>query len=160
MFSIHEIIDIAVKLEKNSEKIYRKARKRTADIALKDLLEWIVTEELSHADWLAALKSDIEQNKGHPLIKEMSETLVKDFVGEQAFSLQDVDFAKIKNAEALIQIFIDFEKDTIIFYEMLKSFITDKKTIEKVNQIIAQEKVHIEKFLELLPDVPDENGSA
>jgi len=160
MFSIHEIIDIAVQLEKNGEKICRNARERTDDIALQDLLEWIAAEEVSHAEWLKELKIDIELKEDHHLITEISQTLVSDFIGEQAFSLDDVDFSQIESTQDLIQIIIDFEKDTIVFYEMLQSFITDEKTTAKLDQIISEEKSHIEKLQKLLPDVPDENGSA
>lgn len=158
MFSIHEIIDIAVQLEKNGENIYRDAQKLTDKSSLSHLLEWMAAEELNHAEWLTELKSDIELKEGHHLIAEISQTFLSDFIGEQAFSLNDVDFSQIENTKDLIQIFIEFEEDTIIFFEMLKSFITEKKTTEKLDQIISEEKNHIEKFQELLPDVPDENG--
>ena len=149
MFSIHEIIDIAVQLEKNGENIYRDAQKLTDNFLLSDLLEWIAAEEVNHAKWLTELKSDIELNEDHYLITEMSQTLVSDFIGEQAFSLKDVDLSQIGNTKDMIKIFIEFEEDTIIFFEMLKSFITDKKTTEKLDQIIIEEKNHIEKLQEL-----------
>jgi len=149
MFSIHEIIDIAVQLEKNGENIYRDAQKLTDNFLLSDLLEWIAAEEVNHAKWLTELKSDIELKEDHYLITEMSQTLVSDFIGEQAFSLKDVDFSQIGNTKDMIKIFIEFEEDTIIFFEMLKSFITDEKTTEKLDQIIIEEKNHIEKLQEL-----------
>lgn len=150
MFSIHEVIDIAVQLEKNGEKIYQNARDLTDNISLIGLLEWIIEEEQNHVEWLAELKNDIELIDDHKLIAEISQTLVSDYVGEQAFSLQDVDFSQIENTQDLIQIFIDFEKDTIVFYEMLRSFVIDKKTIKIIDQIIGEEQNHIEKFQELL----------
>ena len=149
MFSIHEIIDIAVQLEKNGENIYRDAQKLTDNFLLSDLLEWIAAEEVNHAKWLTELKSDIELKEDHYLITEMSQTLVSDFIGEQAFSLNDVDFSQIGNTKDMIKIFIEFEEDTIIFFEMLKSFLTDEKTTEKLDQIIIEEKSHIEKLQEL-----------
>ena len=149
MFSIHEIIDIAVQLEKNGENIYRDAQKLTDNFSLSDLLEWIAAEELNHVEWLTELKSDIELKEDHYLITEMSQALVSDFIGEQAFSLNDVDFSQIGNTKDMIKIFIEFEEDTIIFFEMLKSFLTDEKTTEKLDQIIIEEKSHIEKLQEL-----------
>jgi len=156
MFSVHEIIDIAVQLEKNGEKIYRNAQKLTNDISLKDLLGWIAAEEITHAEWLTELRSDLEQDEDHHLVTEMSQALVTDFVGERAFSLDEVNFSQIEDTKGLIKIFIGFEEDTIIFLETLKSFITDEETIEKLDQIISEEKVHIEKFQELLPGISEE----
>ena len=152
MFSAYEIIDIAEKLEKNGEKVYREAMDQTEDLSLKELLKWMADEEVEHAEWFSKLKSEVELNENLNLIKEMSRGLVSDFVGEQSFSLREVDFSAIKGTRELIEVFIEFERDTILFYEMLESFIIDEEIGEKLNRIMDEEKVHISKLQELLPD--------
>ncbi len=152
MFSAYEILDIAVKLEKNGEKVYREAMDQTGDLSLKELLKWMADEEVKHAEWFSKLKSVVELNEDHHLIREMSESLVSDFVGEQSFSLKEVDFSAIKGDRELIEVFIEFERDTILFFEMLESFIVDEETGEKLNRIMDEEKDHISKLQELLPD--------
>ncbi len=152
MFSAYEIIDIAEKLEKNGEKVYREAMDQTGDPSLKELLEWMADEEVKHAEWFSELKSQVELNKDQLLIREMSGDLVSEFVGDQSFSLKDVDFSAIKDSKELLEVFIEFERDTILFYEMLESFIIDKETGEKLNHIMDEEKTHISKLQELLPD--------
>jgi rubrerythrin len=151
MFSAYEILDIAVKLEKNGEKVYREAMGQTGDLALKELLKWMADEEVKHAEWFSELKGEVELNEDHRLIREMSGDLVSEFVGEQSFSLKDVDFSAIKDTRELIEVFIEFERDTILFYEMLESFIIDQETGEKLNRIMDEEKDHITKLQELLP---------
>ena len=152
MFSAYEILDIAVKLEKNGEKVYREAMEQAGDPALKELLDWMADEEVKHAEFFLELKGELELNKDHSLLKEMSGALVSEFVGDQSFSLREVDFSAIKDTRELIDVFIEFEKDTILFYEMLESIIADEKTGEKLKQIIAEEKNHISKLQGLLPD--------
>lgn len=152
MFSAYEILDIAVKLEKNGEKVYREAIDQTGDLSLKELLKWMVDEEVKHAEWFSELKNEVELNEDHHLIKEMSGDLVSEFVGEQSFSLKDVDFSAIKDSRELIEVFIEFERDTILFYEMLESFIIDEETGEKLKRIIEEEKNHISKLQGLLTD--------
>lgn len=152
MFSAYEILDIAVKLEKNGEKVYREAMDQTGDPPLKELLKWMAGEEVKHAEWFSELKNEVELNEDHHLIKEMSGDLVSEFVGDQSFSLKDVDFSAIKDSRELIEVFIEFERDTILFYEMLESFIIDEETSEKLNRIMDEEKDHISKLQELLPD--------
>jgi len=151
MFSAYEILDIAVKLEKNGEKVYREAMDQTGDLSLKELLKWMADEEVKHAEWFSELKSEVELNENHHLIREMSEDLVSEFVGEQSFSLKDVDFSAIKGTRELIEVFIEFERDTILFYEMLESFIIDEETGEKLNRILDEENDHISKLQERLP---------
>jgi rubrerythrin len=153
MFSAYEILDIAVKLEKNGEKVYREAMDQTGDLSLKELLKWMADEEVKHAEWFSDLKSEVELNEHHHLLREMSGNLVSEFVGEQSFSLKEVDFSAIKDSTELIEVFIEFERDTILFYEMLESFIIDKETGEKLNRIMDEEKTHISKLQEFLPDV-------
>lgn len=151
MFSAYEILDIAIKLEKNGEKVYREAMDQTGDLSLKELLKWMADEEVKHAEWFSELKSEVELNENHHLIREMSEDLVSEFVGEQSFSLKDVDFSAIKGTRELIEVFIEFERDTVLFYEMLESFIIDEETGEKLNRILEEENDHISKLQERLP---------
>jgi len=151
MFCAYEILDIAVKLEKNGEKVYREAMDQTGDLSLKELLKWMADEEVKHAEWFSELKSEVELNENHHLIRELSGDLVSEFVGEQSFSLKDVDFSAIKGTRELIEVFIEFERDTILFYEMLESFIIDEETGEKLNRILDEENDHISKLQERLP---------
>ena len=146
MFSIHDILDIAIQLEKNGEKAYGNALAHTSNGSLRDLLTWSAGEEQRHAAWFSQLKTDVEMNADDHLISEMSETLANDIVADQSFSLKDVDFSQIHSTRDLVDIFIEFEEDTILFFEMLRSFITDQDTIGKLEQIIGEEKTHVEKF--------------
>jgi rubrerythrin len=50
----------------------------------------------------------------------------------------------------LIAIFIEFEKDTVLFYEMIEPFIEGGNTLEQLKEIIAEENLHIELLQELL----------
>ena len=150
MFSIAEIIDIAIQLEMNGEKAYRKALDESEDGELNNLLTWMAEEELQHAERFSQLKEKIEDDENSHLMKEMSDTLINDFIKGQTFSLEDVNFSEIGGAKDLIEIFIEFEKDTILFYDMLKSFILDEKTIEQLEHIISEEESHVVKLKELL----------
>ncbi|UCD91196.1 MAG: rubrerythrin, partial [Desulfobacterales bacterium] len=62
MFTITEIIDIAMKIEKNGETIYRNAIEKIPVPSLVPLLEWIANEEANHAEWFSNLKQKTETN--------------------------------------------------------------------------------------------------
>jgi rubrerythrin len=149
MFSITEIIKIAVQLEKNGETVYREAVGQSENPELDDLLLWMADEELKHADWFLSLRNDIEKSKDRLQVKEIDASLIDDLIGKQTFSLTDVDFSQVKNSKHLIDIFIEFEKDTILFYEMLKTFLVDEKTIRHLEKIIQEESSHIDKLEDL-----------
>jgi rubrerythrin len=146
LFSAKEILDLAIKLEKNGEAVYRDAITKVADPNLVPLLEWMADEEVKHADWFAELKHKLETKNDNPFAEEMSRELFNEMLGEKNFSLKDVDFSAIDNGDDLIQIFIEFEKDSIIFYEVLKPFVEEPAVRQSLQKIIDEEKRHIEQL--------------
>jgi len=150
LFSFSEVIDLAVQIEKNGEQTYLTAMDHIDDAGLKQLLKWIAEEESLHAKWFADLKATSGILDDDEVIREMNETLVRDYLGDQTFSLKEVDFSRVKDSNELIRIFIEFEKDTILFYDILIAFVPDESTKGKIRHIIAEEEAHIEKFRALL----------
>jgi len=148
VFEIKEILELAIRLEKNGEATYRKAMASSADESMNALLQWMADEEVSHREWFAALKSDLDHGKKNPFIEEMSRQVFKDLVGGQSFSLKEVDFAKVSSPHELICIFIEFEKDTVLFYELIAPFIEDEETRGHLQRIIAEENRHIDRLRE------------
>ena len=149
MFSFSEIIDMAIQIEKNGERIYLAAVEHTDDAGLKELLEWMAQEERHHAKWFEEFKQKSSFLSEKESIKKMSEALVRDYLGEQAFSLRDVDFSRVKDSDELIGIFIEFEEDTLVFYNLLVAFVPDESIKKKIREIIAQEEAHVQKLSEL-----------
>jgi rubrerythrin len=150
MFSIKEILDMAIRLERNGEAVYRNAIRNISSPQLVSLLKWMADEEVKHAEWFSELKKKLEARPQNPIGEEMSRELFKDLLGEQSFSLQDTDFSQVHRINDLIAIFIEFEKDTVLFYEMLEPFIENEETLQQLKEIIAEENRHIERLKEFL----------
>ena len=150
MFTAQDILDIAIRLEKNGEKTYRNARLHISGDALKTLLAWIAQEEHNHASWFTELKNRLTQGEDHHLMAELSRALVEDVIQGQAFSLEEVDFETIDSPEKMLRTFIGFEDDTIAFYEVLKTFIDETTIAAQLEQIILEEKKHMATFQEML----------
>ena len=151
MFLIHEILDLAIRLEKNGESVYRNAVDKTAKPDLVSLLEWMADEEVKHAKWFSNLKHKLVSDSVNPFMAEIGREIFGDMLGKKSFSHQEVDFSKVEHVNDLITIFIEFEKDTVLFYQTLKPFIEDKDTLIHLEKIIAEENNHIDmlhKFLE------------
>lgn len=143
MFEIKEILDLAIRLEKNGEAAYRKATQTTSDEDLMAMLDWMAGEEARHGQWFSELKTALDQGRQNPFREEMSRQVIEDMVGGQSFSLKEVDFSKVTGLGELIPIFIEFEKDTVLFYEMIAAFVQDGKTRVHLQSIIAEEYRHI-----------------
>jgi len=149
LFSAKEIIELAIKIEKNGEAVYRSAIEKVPNPGLVPLLEWMADEEVKHANWFAELKHNLETKDENPFVEEMGHELFNEMLGDKNFSLKDVDFATIEEIDDLIETFIEFEKDSIIFYEVLKPFVEDPVVREYLNKIIDEEKHHIELLKEI-----------
>ena len=149
MFTAREILDIALKIEKNGESVYRQAIQSLVNPDIIERLTWMADEEARHAEWFMKLKSGLSTSKNQIAANEMNSDVLQNIIGKQSFTLQDIDFPGIDDMRNLINIFIEFEKDGILFYEMLRSFIKAQDVLESLDQIIAEEYQHIETLQEI-----------
>jgi rubrerythrin len=140
---------MAIKLEKNGEVVYRDAIEKVSNPELITLLEWMADEEVKHANWFAELKLELDQKSVNPFMEKMSRELFNDLLGDKNFSLKDVDFSSVSEIEDLIAIFIEFEKDSVRFYQVLEPFIEDPVSLESLKKIIDEENRHIKCLQEL-----------
>jgi len=152
VFLIHEILDLAIRVEKNGEAVYRKAADKASKPDLISLLEWMADEEVKHARWFSNLKQKLVTDSSNPFMAEIGREIFGDMLGEKSFSHREVDFSKVERADDLIAIFIEFEKDTVLFYQTLKPFIEDNDTLTHLEQIIAEENSHIAELRQFLTD--------
>ncbi len=149
MFSIKDIVDIAIQIEQNGERIYRDAAKKIKDPSLSSLLQWLADEEVTHVKWFTALKDKVPDTGDHPEQEKIGRALLRDAVGTQNFTLKDADFSTLEQVEDLIRLAIEFEKDTILFYKMLQPLIEDRETLDQLHEIIKEEEKHVQSFKEL-----------
>jgi rubrerythrin len=150
MFSITDIINLAVRIEENAEKIFRDAATKVANPALVPLLHWLADEEVKHVEWFSELNQKVKKTIDDPELENMGKAILQDMLGDQTFSLKDVDFGKLDQIEPLLRRAIEFEDDTILFYEMISSFVEDKETLDHLNAIIQEERSHVQLLEEFL----------
>jgi rubrerythrin len=156
MFSLREVFDLAIQIEKNGEQYYRAAMEKVSNPSLNSMLEWLAEQEEKHQTWFSERKEKLDTEGEDLEMAEMGSSILQDILGDQSFSLKEADLSEIEGVEALIELAVEFEKDSILFYEMIGSFIEDFETSEKLNEIIAEENRHIE----LLEDFQDTEESS
>jgi rubrerythrin len=163
MFTIGDVIDMALKIEENGEKFYRDVAKKAANPELASMLQWLADEEVNHAEKFSEMKEGFQETVEDPRIEDMGKALLRDSLGDQTFSLKDIDFSSIDQVELLLKRAIEFENDTILFYEMIKSFVRDQGTRDLLDAIIREEESHIrvlEEFLGGEGDRASTNGKS
>lgn len=150
MFTAREILDLAIQLEENGEAVYREAARQASNPDISELLLWMAEEEVKHTRWFTELKKELETHSINPFMEEMSRKVFGGLLGDKSFSHREVNFSEVDRIEDLINIFIEFEKDTVLFYETLIPFIEDNDTLQYITKIISEENNHIQKLHELM----------
>ena len=155
MFTVAEIIELAIRIEKNGEKTYRKALEKVSDISMVTLLQQLADEEVEHAKWFAELKEKIGAITNDPELEAMGGTILKSVLGEKAFSITDADFSRMEDRRKLLETALEFEEDTILFYELLGTFMGDEESLQGLQKIIEEERRHVRNLKETHEDADE-----
>ena len=143
MFTIIEVYDLAIQIEKNGEAFYRNALKDLSHSALSPLFQWLAEEEVRHQKWFSQRKDSQKNALGNTDLEDIGGEILKNILGNQTFSLKEADFSNIRDMVALGKLAIQFEEDTIVFFEMIRTLIEDDKTLDQLNEIIEEERGHV-----------------
>jgi rubrerythrin len=151
MFTLKEIYDLGIQIERNGEKFYREALKQPWSAPMASMLQMLAEEEVRHIDFFAKRKEKLNEKGEDPELEAMGLGMLKEVLGDQTFSLKEADLSKINDIDELRRTAIEFEKDTILFYEMIRSFVTDKETEDQLDAIIEEENRHVKLFEDFNP---------
>lgn len=146
LFTIMDLCNIAVQIERNGEAAYRQASKRVEDLRAAETLIQLADDELRHAEWFENLQPIQSGSSDYTQLENTGREILQAMIEKQTFSL---DADKLAHSQKSVEIFaqsIIFEEDTILFYEMLGSFIDDEKVRAQLNAIIAEERLHVERL--------------
>ncbi len=149
MYTFEDIRDIAIQIERNGERTYRQAGENAKNEELSKILMWLADEERRHKKWFEALRSSRRISTEHREMEAMGRALLQDMVKDQPFSL---GLEQLESAEGVSDLLIQslgFEKDTILFYDMLKALVEDDRASGQLDLIIDEERQHV-KVLEKL----------
>jgi len=146
MFTLREVLDLACRIEHNGEAVYREAQSRATDPEMAEMLRWMADQERQHARHFDAQRRKLAPAEGNRVMEEFGRLMLTSIVGDQSFSLHDVDFSTITDTGELLQVLIAFEQDTLAFYRLFASLMQDDDDRRALEQIIADEEAHIRKL--------------
>jgi rubrerythrin len=146
MFTIGDIRNIAIQLERNGEETYRNAGKAVRDPHVARVLAWMADQEQCHAQWFETVASTKPLTQELQQLEDMGRTLLQDMVKGDSFLLDQKELEQAESAKKVIARSKDFERDTIVFYEVLLGFLDDEDTIQQLKRIIGEEQNHIREL--------------
>ena len=94
MFTIGDIRNIAIQIERNGEKTYREASKVAKDSDIVKMLVWMADEEKRHAEWFSDLRSAKPLTAEQVEMEAMGRTLLQDMIKGNAFLLDQKEIEK------------------------------------------------------------------
>lgn len=148
MFSAKEIFDLAIKIEENGARFYRNALPTVSDTPLHTLFEWLADEEIKHKEWFIGHRNQVPPGDLESSLQEAQSTLLAGIMGNQVFSLDEADLTSFHRVGDLLALAQEFEKDTILFFEMLRGLVSDPETLKRLDAIIEEEQHHIQLLKE------------
>ena len=155
MFTADEILDMAIRIEKNGEQIYRNAIDKAASPSIALMLGWMADEERQHADLFRKMKKNFRTSGSSEVADAFGHEILDKLLRNQNFSLEDVDFNKIQQIKDLIGVFIEFEEDSVLFYQILESFLQDDGARDELRRVVEEEHQHIKKLKDFLESKPE-----
>ena len=150
-FSKNEIIEMAVKIEKNGFTFYDKALQRN-DLSndAKKLLQTLRDEEKVHEQTFLNLrekvdnfdlKSDTNWDEAKMYIQSMVDTHLFN-QPEKAIQLA----VSAQGMKELVSNALQFEKDTLLFFYFVNKFVANEKSRKAIENIIDEEVSHVVKL--------------
>lgn len=153
LFSVLEIIDIAILIEENGENFYRETAKTMEPGAVKDTFLILAGEEAKHqgifADITASIKnSELSENAPRENYPGEYLAYLHAFADSHVFTRQNtgLEIAKsMVSGKKVLEFAVQIELDSVLFYLEMKRFI-DSGQWPIVDQIIDEERGHYLKL--------------
>jgi rubrerythrin len=150
-FSGSEVVKMAVRIEENGMRFYSDASKATKVPRLKELFRALAEEEARHINAFSdigdSLPEDAVAEGFDPYIIEAS-LYLKAMADQEVFTHADEGkklAERIFDEREALDLAIDMEKDSLLFYYEMKKMIREKDAFV-IEELIGQEKEHLKKL--------------
>ena len=146
-----EVMDIAVKIEKNGSAFYDTLVASTTNAKAKAVYEFMAGEERQHIVNFQALGEGLESDQDVETYAGEHDTYLEAVASTHMF-VEDGVGAKLAKQAAddadAIRVAMQFEKDSVLLFDALKPLVPPKEK-PRVDALINQEKGHMIKLAQL-----------
>lgn len=158
IFNAHEAFELAEQIERNGGIFYRRAAEVVNVPSVKDFLLELASMEDAHESYFASLKRRFVQdgNVGFPDLDQQMLGYIQALVDGEVFGkIQDPELQIDSDTtlEELIEIALDFEKNTVIYFTTLKKLVPIALGKDKIDALIEEEIRHIAMLAEKLQEI-------
>lgn len=148
IFNAAEVFEIAEQIERNGQKFYQKAVKIAKDPEISHLLESLADMEVQHEKLFNQLKNELIElpESDFPDMDDQLGQYLKSYADSKVFDASEAPDNKINDSSSIDEIFdiaIDFERNSVIFFTLVKEMVPANLGKEKIDILIKEEIKHI-----------------
>lgn len=147
-FAGSEIIDIGTQIEKNGFEFYRTLSRKTEHDGVRMIFEYLADEEQKHIAMFKLLSESCEKSPEEVNFPDEYAQYMNALALEHVFPSKEKAeelIVSIKSDIDAINIAIQFEKDSIVFFESMKKMVRKDDT-DAITALVAEEQKHLEKL--------------
>ena len=158
-FNADEIFEMAEEIERNGAMFYRQTAAKCKDKEIKKMLLNMADMEDGHLETFQQMRTQLSaqekagmvfdpDNEAALYLQTMAEA--RGWEGRKSPSEQLTGNETMKE---ILEIALNSEKESVVFYFGLRSFVSEKAGKDKVEQIVLEELSHIRTLLGLLKNL-------
>lgn len=147
IFDPSEVVQIAVRIEENGERFYRKMAAKFDDPEVKELFLFLADEEIGHKDFYNNLFKQIKTFDPPTEYAVEYYEFIQSYADEVMFNKEEFDnnISKIDNVISALNFAIDSELKAILYFSEMKMMVLKEKR-EFLENIIEEERSHFVKL--------------
>jgi len=151
LIKTREVIEAAVSIEENGYAFYKSVEGAIDDKDVKDVFSFLAGEENRHIVAFKKIYEGIDDQEDTIIDDEDSSNYIKALAEKNVFTKKDAANDLVKNIKTpfdAINLALNFERDSILFFNEIKSFVSQDNR-DLINKLIKEEHDHIVKLHKL-----------
>lgn len=155
-FNADEVFEMAEEIERNGARFYRQAAARTSNPQVKEMFLRMAVMEDGHLRIFEDMRKDLsEQERGGTVFDPYDEAALylqalADSKGFEGMRSPTQELTGEESTREVLEIAIDAEKNSVLYYVGLKNFVPARVGRDKVEAIIREEVGHVAQLRQQL----------
>ncbi len=148
-FNADEVFEMGMDVEKNGEAYYRKAAELVKDEKVKEVFLSLMKEEMKHYEIFKKLRESLPPKSSLPTVSDPEgqeglylEALVKSRLFNSEREAEELA-GKVENEIEALRAALTFEKDTILFFQSMKSMTREDLGRNEIDMLVDEERKHV-----------------
>lgn len=150
IFDASEVFQLAVRIEENGEKFYRRMAEKFDEPNTKNLFTFLADEEVGHKKIYQEILSTIETYTPHESYPGEYFAYLRSYADNIIFSQKEFDkkLETITDVISALDFAINAEVSSILYYQEVKNIVPENKH-HQIEKIVDEERKHFTMLSEL-----------